>query len=148
MSHARQQIIERVATLVTGLATTGTNVYRTPIYPMETGSLPAVQVRFAPGMIEQPGEQTAMAPRIFQRLCRVEVIGIARATSNIDQDLNQISLEVEKVLAMPVSGPWKDVVLDAVEWRLNGDGSQPVGEIVLTYRISYFVREDAPDTPL
>ena len=40
MSHARQQIREAVAAAVTGLATTGTNVFVNKITPQEAESLP------------------------------------------------------------------------------------------------------------
>ena len=42
--HIRQQIRERIATNVTGLATTGSNVYQSRVYPMASGNLPGLLI--------------------------------------------------------------------------------------------------------
>jgi hypothetical protein len=42
--HVRQQIRERIATTITGLTTTGSNVYQSRVYPLDSVSLPALLV--------------------------------------------------------------------------------------------------------
>ena len=44
MSHVRQQIREQVATTVTGLTTTGSNVFQSRVYPLQDANLPALLV--------------------------------------------------------------------------------------------------------
>ena len=44
MAHLRQSIRERIATDVTGLSTTGSNVFQSRVYPVEDGSLPCLLV--------------------------------------------------------------------------------------------------------
>ena len=42
--HVRQQIRERIATTITGLSTTGSNVFQSRVYPLDVDSLPALLV--------------------------------------------------------------------------------------------------------
>ena len=41
-NHIRQQIREKFGTLLTGLTTTGSNVYQSRVYPLENANLPAL----------------------------------------------------------------------------------------------------------
>ena len=41
-NHIRQQLRERAGTVLTGLTTTGSNVFETRIYPLENTNLPAL----------------------------------------------------------------------------------------------------------
>ena len=41
-NHIRQQIRERVATTLTGLTTTSSNVFQSRVYPLENANLPAI----------------------------------------------------------------------------------------------------------
>ena len=43
-NHIRQQIRERAGTVLTGLTTTGTNVFETRIYPLSNTNLPALAI--------------------------------------------------------------------------------------------------------
>nr|ADI23589.1 hypothetical protein [uncultured nuHF2 cluster bacterium HF0770_42C12] len=40
MAHVRQSIRDNVVTAVTGLSTTGSNVFRSRVYPLGTNKLP------------------------------------------------------------------------------------------------------------
>ena len=44
MSHVRKQIRDAVVTALTGLSTTGSRVYKSRIYPLETGKLPGLAI--------------------------------------------------------------------------------------------------------
>ena len=44
MAHVRQSIRVNVVTAVTGLSTTGSNVFRSRVYPLGTNKLPALCV--------------------------------------------------------------------------------------------------------
>ena len=43
-NHVRQQIRERLGTVLTGLTTTGSNVFESRVYPLETASLPSLLI--------------------------------------------------------------------------------------------------------
>ena len=52
MAHARQSIRDNVVTTVTGLSTTGTNVFRSRVYPLGEYKLPALCVYTAAEEVE------------------------------------------------------------------------------------------------
>ena len=43
-NHLRQQIRERIGTTLTGLSTTGTNVFQSRVYQLEDSNLPALLI--------------------------------------------------------------------------------------------------------
>jgi hypothetical protein len=145
MSHIRQQIIEGIEDLVTGLTTTGTNVFRGRVTPLETNTnLPCLIVKFSPGN-ESMGEQSMPAPRLQFRTIRIDVMGYTLGP-DLDSNMNQIGLEVEQALAMPVTGEWKTITLEGTSLDYDDSGKEPMGRIVMTYACEYRVRENAPDT--
>ena len=52
MAHVRQSIRDNVVTVVTGLTTTGTNVFRSRVYPLGENKLPALCVYTAAEEVE------------------------------------------------------------------------------------------------
>ena len=64
-AHCSIQIRDAIATLVTGLTTTGARVFKSPIYPLAANSLPGVIVMLGPETL-RPVE----LPRIYQALAR------------------------------------------------------------------------------
>ena len=52
MAHARQSIRDNVVTAVTGLSTTGTNVFRSRVYPLGENKLPALCIYTVAGEVE------------------------------------------------------------------------------------------------
>ncbi len=145
--HVREQIIEAVKTAVTGLPTTGPRVFRNRVSPLERNERPALIVRFPPATEDVTADQLP-APRIMDRTCRIDVTAIVSTQEDFDSLLNQISLEVETALAMPIVGPWKHLTLRRVDFNLTGTAEKPTGQTDMTYEARYFVREDAPGTAL
>jgi hypothetical protein len=148
MTHVREQIAEAVKTAVTGLATVGsTNVFRDRVSPLQRTELPALLVRWAPATEDISADQFP-APRITDRTARIEVAAIVATKDGFGTLLNQIGLEVEQVLAMPITGPWKHLTLRRVDFNLTGTAEQPTGEASMLYEARYFVVENAPETAL
>ena len=58
MAHYRQQIRERVATTLTGLTTTGSNVFQSRVYPIEENKLPCLLIYTK----DETSEPLAMSP--------------------------------------------------------------------------------------
>jgi hypothetical protein len=143
--HLRQQIVDAIATTVTGLATTSTRVFKERVYALEASNLPGI-------LIEDGAEQlmstTLSTPRTFVREMRVNVIGAAASVSTLGATLNQIAKEVEIAMAMPVSalaGKAKASRLATISKQMSGDGSQPLGTITLGYDVTYITAENSPD---
>jgi len=143
--HVRRQIREAIGVTLTGLSTTGARVFQSRVYPLETASLP--------GLLIYSRDETSLPltihePRMLQRGLRLEIVGVAEATSNLDDELDQIAKEVEIALAMPVAnlvGLAKSIVLASTAINMQGTSQKPTGSITLLYDVDYFTFENAPD---
>jgi hypothetical protein len=145
-NHVRQQIRERVALTLTGLTTTGSNVFQSRVYPVQKSELPCL-------CIYSTDESSRIAElgnsdRMISRNLTIRIDGIAVATSNLDDTLDTISLEVETAMAndLNINNLAVDSALSSTRIDLNGDGEQPVGVVSMLYNITYFNRENDPDT--
>ena len=143
-NHIRQQIREKFGTTLTGLTTTGSNVFESRVYPLENASLPALII-YTKSETSEPiviGTQ-----RLMSRELSVVVEGYAKATSNFDDTIDTISKEVEEAIAADrtLDGLAKDCYLESTEIEFNGEGEKPLGYVSLTFLTNYYVKETNPD---
>ncbi len=146
MAHLRQQIRERIATDVTGLSTTGSNVFQSRIYPVEDGSLPCLLVYTT----TEDSEVTEMAsPRPMTRILNVVIQGIVGATQP-DDSLDNISKEVEVVMAgdVNINSLADSSYLSSTEIEVNADGAKPIGVVRLNYVVEYRNVDNNPETAI
>ena len=146
MAHLRQSIRERVATDVTGLTTTGSNVFQTRLYPVESASLPCLLVYTT----SEESEVTEMAsPRPMSRSLNVVVQGVVSSTQP-DDTLDLISKEVEVALAgdVTINSLASNSYLSSTEIEINADGSKPVGIVMLNYVVEYRNLDNNPETAI
>lgn len=132
MSHARQQIREACAALVTGLATTGSRVFQSRMAPQD--SLPCLLVTTNDEDIAE-GAFDAQ----YERNLSVSVVGLAKAGATLDDTLDQIALEVETAMVAN-----RRFILSGIEVDFDEGLEKPAGRIVLTYRARYFTDAGAP----
>ena len=145
MAHVRKQIRDNVVTTLTGLTTTGTNVYRTRIYPLASGKLPGLAIYTSS---ETSSNETVTIPRTKSRVVEMVVEGYVSGTTNLDNTLDQIAVEVEEALETDPTrgGLAKDTELTGTETELVGEGEKVAGVIRLTFQITYMTREDDAET--
>lgn len=146
MTHVRKQIRDKVETLLTGLSTTGSRVYSTRLYRTESANLPCL-------LIYTKSENVAidsLYPLKYERQLEVIVDGVAAATSNLDDTLDAISLEVEEALAAnhTLDGLAKDTILTGSEIEFNADGEKPIGTIRLIFNVTYRVAAGDVETAI
>lgn len=132
MPHARQQIREACAALVTGLATTGSRVFQSRMRPAD--QLPCLLVTandesVAPGSIGN----------LYERELQLVIRAFAKGSATLDDTLDQIAQEVEAAMAA-----YQRAQLDKVEVDFDDELEKPVGSIALTYRVSYFTAAGDP----
>ena len=146
-NHLRRQIRERVATTLTGLSTTGSNVFQSRIYPMESAGLPGLCVYTQE---ESVGIQSMGGTRNVSRDLTLIIEGYASASSNIDDTMDAIGKEVEVAMAgdIEINNLAQDSYLSSVEITLSGDGSTGIGKITHSYIVVYQNAENAPDAAL
>ena len=143
-NHIRQQIREYFGTTLTGLSTTGSNVYESRIYPIENSKLPALVI-YTKSETSEP--IVIGTDRVMSRELSVVVEGYAKATSDFDDTIDTISKEVEKAIAADrtLDGKAKDTYLESTEIEFNGEGEKPLGYVSLTFLTNYYVQETNPD---
>lgn len=143
-NHVRQQIREKIGTTLTGLTTTGSNVYQSRVYPLENINLPALVI-YTKSETSEP--IVIGTNRVMSRELSVIVEGYVKATSNFDDTIDTISKEVEQAIAADrtLDGLAKDCYLESTEIEYTGEGEKPLGYVSLTFLTNYYVQETNPD---
>ena len=143
-NHIRQQIRERAGTVLTGLTTTGSNVFETRIYPLENTNLPALVI-YTKNETSEP--IVISTNRLMSRELELIVEVYVKQTSNFDDQVDKICKEVEVAISADttLNGLAKDCFLQSTEIEYNTEGEQPLSYAVLTFLTIYYVQETAPD---
>lgn len=136
MPHVRQTIRDNIVTAVTGLSTTGSNVYRTQIYPLEHSNLPGLCVYAS---VEDAAIDNMTGTRSLERRCDYIIEAFVRAASNYDNTMDTICAEIEAAMATDVTrgGNAKDTVLTRSEFEYSEEGDRPMAMARLTYSVQY-----------
>lgn len=145
MAHVRQQIRDQIVTTLTGLTTTGSNVFRSRIFPLEQTKLPALCIFTKSEAIEF---DTIGLPRSINRVLDVGVEAYVIGTANYDNSLDTIAVQVEEAIAADVTlgGLAKDAQVTAFEADFSGDGEQPVAVGRFTVTVEYRTAENDVET--
>ena len=95
MAHKRAQIKARIQTVLTGLATTGSNVFQSRTYPIATSDLPGLLIYANSESIQrlEIGIQNRQ-----QRTLDLSIEAIAKGNS-AESTLDTITVEVEEAMA-------------------------------------------------
>tara|TARA_A100001201_G_scaffold141134_1_gene135812 strand:+ start:693 stop:1139 length:447 start_codon:yes stop_codon:yes gene_type:complete len=146
-NHLRRQIRERAATTLTGLTTTGSNVFQSRVYPMESAGLPGLCIYTTEETVEM---QSMGGTRNVSRDLTLIVEGYATDSANVDDTLDQIGKEIEVAMSgdITLNDLAQDSYLSSVEITLSGDGSTGIGKITHSYTVVYQNAENAPDAAL
>ena len=147
MSHVRQQIREAFGTACSGLSTTGTNVFQTRVYPLETGALPGLCIYTTSESISDVVGEIGGAARLVSRALSVRVEGYARAALNLDDTLDTISAEVETAVAnsSTIDGLITDMELSSTDVSFT-EGDREIGVITLDFAVVYTTAFNDPQT--
>lgn len=149
-NHVRQQIRESLAGLLTGLTTTGSNVYQSRLKPLQANELPALLIATDSEKIEPQG--MGVNP-MLERQLNISVKVIAKAMSNLDDTLDACIKEVEQavnasVAANTLNGLVKETLLTDIEIDMNADSDMPTGQATLLFIASYYTQAATPDVSL
>ena len=147
-NHLRRQIRERIVSDVTGLSTTGSNVFEGRVYPVEESKLPCLLVYDAEESIEAQTLSPA-GSRSMQATLNVVIEGYANGGSGSDvlDTLAGIQKEVQVAMAgdVDINSLAGDSVPISADISLSGEGAKPSGSNRITYRVKYGYTENAPD---
>lgn len=140
--HVRKQLREAVATLVTGLTTTGARVYQSRVYPLQTSELPCLVVTTDGDQVENI---TMNNPAQQQRETRVRIEAYARATATLDDTLDLICKEVEIAIAGASTSLVKGLMYNGCQIDIEAIGDQPVGKVSMIFSKDLYTASNAPD---
>jgi hypothetical protein len=145
VAHLHRQIVEAVASTLTGLPTSGPRVYTNRLHPMQDAHLPGLRI-FLGSETAEP--ITVSAETILERDLSIIVEACAKAISDVDQVLDAMSLEVESALAdgVAVSGKRVPTLYSGMEMELDGEMEKPVGVKRMTFRCLFRAAAMTPDT--
>jgi hypothetical protein len=142
-NHLHKQIRDAIVTALTGLTTTGARVYANRLMP-----LPDV---LSPTLLITLDEETATTVTlhtspIYERELRLSVAAIVKATSALDDTLDQISKEVETALAggITLSGRRLDFTYSGMSFD-DEQSDKPVGIKRMNFTVPYTAAANAPD---
>lgn len=145
MAHVRQQIRESVATLLTGLTTTGSNVFQSRVYPLSESKLPGLLIYTT----DEVSEYLSIAkPRMIQKTLTVTAEIFVKAVSNYDDLLDDSIKEVEAVIHSntTLSGLVKDLIVTSVSTEFSGEGDQPLARATVQIEAFYVIIEGNLET--
>ena len=147
-NHLRRQIRERIVSDVTGLSTTGSNVFEGRVYPVEESKLPCLLIYDSEESIEAQTLSPA-GSRSMQATLNVVIEGYANGGdgATVLDTLAGIQKEVQVAMAGDVSinSLAGDSIPVSADISLSGEGSKPTGSNRLTYQIRYGFAEASPD---
>lgn len=145
MSHVRKSIRDNIVTTLTGLTTTGSNVYRSRVYPLAANKLPGLTVYTKSEEIDYA---TNVRPRTLLRQLNVIIEAYVQALSDYDSQIDAIAVEIEEALYTDLTrgGFAKDTKVTAFEAEYSGDGDIPVASATFTVQVLYSTQESDAET--
>jgi len=132
-----EEILDAVVTLVTGLTTTGSNVFRGQVYDIPDASLPAISIFMGEDTLDEE-----LSNSLYDWSITIYVESKAEeASTQIDETLNTIRAEVHaglfSVEDLGLSFVFKVTPIRAEEPVLSAAGSKPMGTQKLEYQVMY-----------
>lgn len=154
MSHQRTLIRRKVIELLTRQkqngdypTIAGSRVDSTRVTPYWDQELPCINVYNG---IDRVTEFDA-APRRFQHSFTLVVECVAEATDNLDDDLDAMAREVERIISIndQLEGEAADIILDNTDMAIRENGDKLIGAAKIEFRVEYYTNwPDAVDLVL
>lgn len=140
MTHPRQTIRDNVVTAVTGLTLTGSNVFASRVYPVESGALPALLIYTNN---ESSEYITINPPRTVQRILRLNIEIYVASNTGYDGTLDDICEDIEDALYTDLTrgGIAKDTQTISFNSVTATGGEHPVIIGTLVIEILYMTTE-------
>ena len=142
MAHARKQIRDQLMTTLTGLTTTGSNVFNSRVYDHD--ALPCISVYT---LSEELGDESEN--KQF-RMLNVMVEVRAKAADNLEDQLDQIGAEIEDAVFAngdtTLSNTCKEFDYDGLDIELSGEAEQPFGLMTMRFMAMYRVNKTDVET--
>ena len=141
--HKRTQIRNEIVTTLTGLTTTGSNVFRSKVYNLDPVQLPCLTVYTNADAVT---DYMMSAPRTQKRTLTVLIKAVAGLSDDVDVLIDTICEEVETAMAgnLQLSGLATSIYLQATDISYQSEGDRPYGIADITYEVGYTIFENQP----
>jgi hypothetical protein len=135
MSHVRQQIRDRLVTILTGLPTTGTSVYAMRKYALDDSKLPALLIY----TMDESSTLITIGNRTMLRDLNVAVEVLVKSSDNVQNIVDNICRDVEEAVAadFTLNGLAKSCILTGTEVNIVVDGERPLSSARLSFMTKY-----------
>lgn len=136
MSHVRQQIRDRFATILTGLPGTGSSVYKMRRYALDDAKLPAIAIY----TLQESSSLITIGARTLRRVVNVGVEIAARGSStSIFDTIDGYCVNVEEAVGndFSLNGLAKSCVLTSSEIDVNVEGEKALATARLVFAVEY-----------
>jgi hypothetical protein len=148
--HVKRQIKLAIKDLLNGLPTTGNRVFINRLQVLNDASLPAIVIQSGAEDIEQ--DDMTFEPTL-NRLMRIDVVVKAKATSAIDDVLDEAQKEIETAVYSSLensvlNGLVKSIELKTVEPIFNNEAEQDIGQLVIGFDVNYYTQASAPSVAI
>jgi len=140
--HARKQIRDAVVTALTGLTTTGANVFVDEPHDLAESQLPCLSIDDAD---EQLSYESGTGQRQQMREYGITVACKVQSSGAVHELRDQVAGEVETAMAAQVasglSGLVSGIDHGGTEFSIDGAGSRPIAVATIHYVCRYYTAE-------
>lgn len=143
--HIRTQIRTRALTTLTGLTTTGANVFKGRTRPLNETQLPGL-------IVSTPAEGSEVAAAgggkpLLSRRVILSVDVVVQKVDDYDDELDKIAGEVEVALGndRTLGGLVKNVEPKGIDIQFSDETQKPVAVGRMTFEALYFTSQGVPD---
>jgi len=146
--HIDKQVRDAATTLLTGLATTGSRVFKSQVYPLQSTDLPALRI-YVDGS-EIANGTIGGANRHQERQITLVVEFVGQAIGSYDDSADASKKEVETAIANSntLSSTVKYAQLVRIDTEREGEGEKVVIVTRMIFECIAYTAMNAPDVPL
>lgn len=142
MAHIRKQIRERAVTELTGLTTTGSNVFESRFRKFQDNELPGLRVFTRNEVSERIDMNNSL-----HRKCELMIEGVAIDVTNVEDVLDTMAAEIETAIGQSnLNGLAIEAIeLIATNTEINDEANQPVGTVTIIFTVQYLTTDNLPE---
>jgi hypothetical protein len=144
VSHARQQIREKVAAILT-TANAAAVISQSRVYPLPPNS---TTVALIYTNLETVFETTLTSPRKLTRELTLVIEAVARKVNDLDDQLDSLCQVIENAIGNnnTLDGLVKDCILTDTTITHDFSGDAPIGNARMQFRVLYRTAENVSQT--
>lgn len=145
MAHIRQQIRDRIATVLSGITGFSTSIYKMRRYALDDAKLPAIAVY----TVDESSSLITIGSRTLRRVVNVGIEIVAKgASGTIADTIDGYAVSVEEALGndFSINGLAKSCVLTSSTIDVNVEGEKAVGTARLLFAVEYVTAVNDAET--